>query len=89
VPGPCKSQPRLQGADGWTLGTALGVNNDGVIVARATSPQGQSRGVLLTPVQGRVAAYYAWRYQMHRYYQARYDRWRKQMAQYYYRGIGR
>jgi uncharacterized membrane protein len=86
---PYDLQPRLQGADGWTLGTALGVNNDGVTVARATSPQGQSRGVLLTPVQGRVAAYYAWRYQMHRYYQARYDRWRKQMAQYYYRGIGR
>jgi hypothetical protein len=94
---PLDLQPRLQGADGWTLHYAIGITNDGVILAAATNAADAVPGpgltvshlVLLTPVQNNVEKYYAWRYQISRYYQAKQDRWRKQIAQYYSRGIGR
>jgi len=86
---PLDLQPRLVEADGWTLTGAVAINNAGLIVATAAHPTDGHTVVLLTPVQDPVAAWYAWRYQILRYYQARYDRWRKQIAQYYFRNIGR
>jgi len=80
---PLNLQDRLNNAPGWTLSSAVGINNDGVIVAIAPT-NGQKRSVLLTPVDNQVTAWYKWRYVIQRYYAQRYDRWRKQIAQYYY-----
>jgi hypothetical protein len=79
--------PRVTNAQGWKLLTALGINDDGLIVG-VGEQNGVVKSFLLVPEDNAVMAWYKWRASIARYYQARYDRWRKAID-WYYRDLSR
>jgi hypothetical protein len=61
---------------------AQGINEEGAIIA-VGAKDGQTRGVLLLPEDNATVAWYKWKAQIARWYQARYDRWRKSIEWWY------
>jgi len=73
---------RVTNAQGWTLLTALGISDDGLILGHGLRGV-EGHAFLLVPVDNATVAWYKWRYQIARYYQDQYDRWRKSIDWYY------
>jgi len=79
---PTELLPRVTNGAGWTLPEALGIDNNGNIIASGTL-NGQGHFVRLSPVVNQAVAYHNWRWSIYNYYVNRWNVWRKAIDFYY------